>query len=48
MDAHSDENYKCKEMTDCPYTGTTVINNIPWAWEEGDTQEELQNLPRNR
>ena len=29
--AHSDEKYQCEEMSDCPYTGTTLINNIPWA-----------------
>ena len=28
--AHSDEKYQCEEMSDCPYTGTTVINKIPW------------------
>ena len=28
---HSDESYNCKEMSDCPYTGTTIINKIPWG-----------------
>ena len=41
---HSDGKYQCKEMSDCPYTGTTVINNIPWGddWltEESDTCSE--------
>ena len=27
---HSDESYKCEKMSDCPYTGTTIINKIPW------------------
>ena len=27
---HSDEKYQCKKMSDCPYTGTTVIEKIPW------------------
>ena len=39
---HSDEKYKCKEMSACPYTGTTIINKIPWAGEAGDIQEEDQ------
>ena len=50
--AHSDEKYQCEEMSDCPYTGTTVINREPWGdWpadldsdsiviEAGDTKEE--------
>ena len=25
---HHDEAYQCKEMLDCPYTGTTIINKI--------------------
>ena len=29
--AHSDEKYQCEEMSDCPYTGTTLINKIPWG-----------------
>ena len=37
---HSDESYNCEEMSPCPYTGTTIINKIPWAGEAGDTQEE--------
>ena len=28
---HSDEKYQCEEMSDCPYTGTTLINKIPWG-----------------
>ena len=36
--AHSDEKYQCKKMSDCPYTGTTVIKKIPWAGESDDTQ----------
>ena len=40
MVAHSDCKYQCKEMSDCPYTGTTVIEKIPWAGEAGANQEE--------
>ena len=33
---HTDERYHCKKMSDCPYTGTTVINKIPWGdWPAG-------------
>ena len=39
---HSDEKYQCKEMSDCPYTGTTVINNIPWVGEAMVYPEEDQ------
>ena len=28
---HSDGKYQCKEMSDCPYTGTTLIEKIPWG-----------------
>ena len=28
---HSDESYQCKEMLPCPYTGTNIIEKIPWA-----------------
>ena len=31
---HSDEKYKCQEMSDCSYTGTTIINKIPWTGEK--------------
>ena len=36
------EKYQCKKMSDCPYTGTTLINKRPWAGEAGDTKEEDQ------
>ena len=36
---HSDEKYQCKEMSDCPYTGTTLINNIPWAVDEDQAEK---------
>ena len=39
---HSDEKYQCKKMSDCPYTGTTVINNIPWVGEAMVYPEEDQ------
>ena len=39
--AHSDEKYQCEKMSDCPYTGTTVINNIPWVdWPAVETEEK--------
>ena len=28
---HSDESYNCEEMSACPYTGTSIINKIPWG-----------------
>ena len=47
---HSDEKYQCKTMSDCPYTGTTLINKEPWEncpageddreFEEEDQAEE--------
>ena len=43
---HSNKNYKCKKMSDCPYTGTTLINNIPWGdwpgwvWSPQETDQE--------
>ena len=45
---HSDDKYQCKEMSNCPYTGTTVINNIPWEdWpagvDDGETEEDREN-----
>ena len=39
---HSDEKYKCEEMSDCSYTGTNIINKIPWTWEKD--QEDLEDL----
>ena len=39
---HSDEKYRCEEMSDCPYTGTTIINKIPWT--EKKDQEDLEDL----
>ena len=29
--APADDKYQCEEMSDCPYTGTTLINKIPWG-----------------
>ena len=38
---HSDERYQCKKISDCPFTGTTVINNIPWGdWPAGENDGE--------
>ena len=42
---HSDEKYKCKKMSDCPYTGTTIINKIPWT-EEKDLEDSKSNSER--
>ena len=39
---HSDEKYNCEEKTDCAYTGTTIINKIPWTGEKD--QEDLEDL----
>ena len=46
--AHSDEKYQCRKMSDCPYTGTTLINKIPWGdWpageDDGETEEDREN-----
>ena len=51
---HSEDIYKCEEMTDCPYTGTTLITKIPWeshnpAIEEDretDSEEESETAGR--
>ena len=36
--------YQCEKMSDCPYTGTTLINKIPWedcpALKESEEREE--------
>ena len=32
---HSDEKYQCKEMSDCPYTGTNILQKVPWAGQVG-------------
>ena len=42
---HSDESYKCEKMSDCPYTGTTIINKIPWGevgwvWSPQEADQE--------
>ena len=36
------EKYQCKKMSACPYTGTTIINKIPWAGEARDTLVKVQ------
>ena len=47
--SHAEENYHCKKMSDCPYTGTTLINKIPWddgkieKPEETETFSEAEN-----
>ena len=47
--AHSDEKYQCEEMLDCPYTGTTLINNIPWGdWPAGEIKETATHTSRDR
>ena len=47
---HSDEKYQCKEMSDCPYTGTTLIDMEPWGdWPPGEDESEDSVLDfRNR
>ncbi len=42
MVAHSDGKYQCKEMSDCPYTGTTQINKEPWGHWPADEPETDQ------
>ena len=42
---HSDEKYKCKKMSACPYTGTTIINKIPWTGEK-DQEDSKSNSER--
>ena len=32
---HRDKKYKCEKMSACIYTGTTIVNKIPWAEEAG-------------
>ena len=36
---HSDEKYQC-EMSPCNYTGTNIINIIPWTGDEEEQEEE--------
>ena len=38
---HTDKSYQCKKMSDCPYTGTTIIKKIPWAGENVVEKEEI-------
>ena len=46
---HKYKSYQCKKKSDCPYTGTTVINKIPWddgkieKPEETETFSEAEN-----
>ena len=37
---HSDESYNCEEMSACPYTGTTIINKIPWGDWPADSDSD--------
>ena len=32
--AHSDEKYQCK-VSDCQYTGTNILQKVPWAGQAG-------------
>ena len=45
---HSEEKYQCEKMSDCPYTGTTVIEKRPWgdfpAGKEPAAQEMKENV----
>ena len=46
--AHSDEKYQCEEMSDCPYTGTTVINKEPWGdCPAGEDDGETEMMEEN-
>ena len=46
---HSNKNYQCEEVSDCSYTGTTIITKIPWddgkieKPEETETFSEAEN-----
>ena len=42
---HSDKKYKCEEKTDCAYTGTNIINKIPWTGEK-DQEDSKSNTER--
>ena len=43
--AHSDEKYQCKEMSDCPYTGTNILQKVPWAGQAGaDSDNKLKTV----
>ena len=45
--AHSDEKYQCKEMSDCPYTGTNILQKVPWAGQAGaDSDNKLKTVTR--
>ena len=42
---HSDEKYQCKEMSDCPYTGTNILQKVPWAGQAGaDSDNKLKTV----
>ena len=41
--AHSDE---CKEMSDCPYIGTNLIQKVPWAGQAGAGGDHQQGTGR--
>ena len=48
---HNDESYQCW-MSDCPYTGTTLINKIPWGdcpagEEQGETEADTDSEERS-
>ena len=36
---HSRKDYECKEVADCPYIGTRMMEKVPWV--EGETLEEV-------
>ena len=50
MVAHSDgTNYHCSKVSDCNYTGTSLINKRPWgdcpAGETGESEEIISEEP---
>ena len=46
---HSDEKYQCKEMSDCPYTGTNILQKVPWAGQAGaDSGSSDNKLKRDK
>ena len=42
------EEYQCEETSDCPYTGTTVIQKIPWGEEMRAEEEEIQEVEERK
>ena len=46
---HSDKKYRCEKMSDCSYTGTNIINKIPWTGKKDlEDLEDLEDLDLDR